>query len=117
MADPSFRGVIPFFEEIDEKPRKVDAMLTQLRLAGAFTDAPAVLLGDLTGCDQDPDAPTRPLAKVIDETIGALGIPLVSGLPFGHEKRMWTLPFGARLRVERKRGGPVTISLEGRYLA
>ncbi len=96
---PSFRSVIPFFEEIDEKPRKIDALFAQLRLAGLFDQAKAILLGNFTNCEKDPDAPTLSLAEIFDDYFSKLKVPLLSGLPFGHEKRMWTLPYGAGLRL------------------
>jgi muramoyltetrapeptide carboxypeptidase len=97
---PSFRGSIPFFEEIDEKPRKIDAHLAQLRLAGAFDYAKAILLGQFTNCNTDTDAQTLTLNEIFSEYFSKLRIPVASNLPFGHEARMWTLPFGAKIRVE-----------------
>jgi muramoyltetrapeptide carboxypeptidase len=104
---PSFRNCIPFLEEIDEKPRKIDAYLAQLRLAGMFDDAQAILLGKFTNCDTDPDAPTLPLAQIFEHYFGKLKVPVLSDLPFGHEKQMWTLPFGAKLRIDK--GGVAVI--------
>jgi len=96
---PSFKSAIPFFEEIDEKPRKIDAYLAQLRLAGLFNDAKAIVLGQFTNCDRDKDAPTLSLREIFDEYFAPLKKPVLSGVPFGHEKQMWTLPYGARLRI------------------
>jgi muramoyltetrapeptide carboxypeptidase len=103
---PSFRNCIPFFEEIDEKPRKVDAYFAQLRLAGMFEHAKAILLGQFTNCDTDPDAPTLSLEQIFAEYFGALKVPVISNLPFGHEKRMLTVPFGAKVRVS---GGEIEV--------
>ncbi|MDP3177417.1 MAG: LD-carboxypeptidase, partial [Spirochaetaceae bacterium] len=44
------RGKILFFEDINEAPYRVDRMLTQLRLAGAFDACAGVLLGDWNAC-------------------------------------------------------------------
>jgi len=102
---PSFKSAIPFFEEIDEKPRKIDAYLAQLRHAGLFREAKAILLGQFTNCDRDEnaatllDAPTLSLKEVFSEYFSKLGVPVLTGLPFGHEKQMWTLPYGARLQI------------------
>ena len=112
---PSFSNVIPILEEIDEKPRKVDAMLAQLRLAGLFEKATAVLLGNFTGCDRDPDAPTLTLSEIFGDSFSRLKKPVISGLPFGHEKQMWTLPFGVRLRINFEREG-TTVSVVERVL-
>ena len=96
---PSFRSVIPIFEEIDEKPRKIDAYFAQLKLTGLFRQSKAVLLGNFTNCDSDQDALTYSLQQTFEDYFSKLGIPVFTALPFGHEKRMWTLPYGARARL------------------
>ncbi|MFI5201551.1 MAG: hypothetical protein ACHQNE_04135, partial [Candidatus Kapaibacterium sp.] len=96
---PSFKSTIPLFEEIDEKPRRIDAHFAQLRLAGLFNEAKAILLGQFTNCSQDVDAPTLSLEEIFDDYFKKLRVPVLSGLPFGHEKQKWTLPYGARLRI------------------
>ncbi len=99
---PSFRGIVPIFEDIDEKPRRVDACLAQLRLAGAFTDAKAILLGHFTNCNSDPESPTRSLDEILNEYFLKTKVPILRNIPFGHEKRMWTLPYGGTLRITIK---------------
>jgi muramoyltetrapeptide carboxypeptidase len=101
---PSFSGIIPIFEEIEEKPRKIDAHLAQLRLTGMFDKAIAILLGHFTHCDNDPDSPTLTLHEIFDEYFSKLKIPVITNLPFGHEKKMWTLPYGAKLNMELQNG-------------
>ena len=96
---PSFKSTIPFFEEIDEKPRKIDAYFAQLHLAGLFANSKAILLGQFTNCT-DTDAPTLTLDEVFDDYFSKLKIPVIQNLPFGHEKAMWTIPFGAKIRIE-----------------
>lgn len=109
---PSFRNAIPFFEEIDEKPRRVDAHFAQLRLAGLWQQSKAVLLGQFTNCNTDPDAPTRTLDEIFADYFGKLKVPVVSGLPFGHEVRKWMLPLGAKMRVAVSGGRSVISVLE-----
>ncbi|MDP4200002.1 MAG: LD-carboxypeptidase [Bacteroidota bacterium] len=109
---PSFRNAIPFLEEIDEKPRRVDAHFAHLRLAGLWSQSKAVLLGQFTNCNVDADAPTRTLNEILIDYFGTLKIPVVSGLPFGHEARKWTLPWGAKLRVAQRKGRNVISVLD-----
>jgi muramoyltetrapeptide carboxypeptidase len=101
---PSFKGKILMIEEIDEKPRKLDAHFAQLRLAGCFAHASAILLGQFTNCNNDPDAPSQTLKEIFADYFGKLKIPVLSNLPFGHEQRMWTIPYGAKLQIESKNG-------------
>ncbi len=98
---PSMKNIVPFFEEIDEKPRKIDAQFAQLRLAGLFNNAKAIMLGQFTNCDNDPDASTRTLQEIFSDYFSKLKIPVLANLPFGHEKRMWTVPYGSMLRIEK----------------
>lgn len=44
------RGKILFFEDVDENLYRVDRMVQQLLLAGAFEGAKAVVLGNFSGC-------------------------------------------------------------------
>ena len=97
---PSFRNTLPFLEEIEEKPRRIDAYFAQLRLAGLFENSNAILLGQFTGCNEDPDSQTLSLPEVFKDYFGKLKIPVISNLPFGHEDRMWTLPLGAKMHVK-----------------
>ena len=115
---PSFRNSIPIFEEIEEKPRKIDAYLAQLRLAGLFDQAKAVLLGYFTNCT-DADAPSLSLEEVIDNYFPRGGrppqlpaLPLITGLPFGHEPRMLTLPLGAKVQVKMDKNNAVISILD-----
>lgn len=101
---PSFQKVIPFFEEIDEKPRKIDAYFAQLTLAGLWQKSQAVLLGQFTNCDRDPDAPTRTLDHIFDDYFAKLDVPVLSKLPFGHEAKKWTIAFGSQLKVSTQKG-------------
>jgi muramoyltetrapeptide carboxypeptidase len=97
---PTLKSTIPLIEEIDEKPRKIDAYLAQLRLSGVFERASAILLGQFTNCNTDKDGPTLSLDEVFEDYFSKLKIPVITNLPFGHEKRMWTIPFGAKLRID-----------------
>jgi muramoyltetrapeptide carboxypeptidase len=96
---PRFNDALPLLEEIDEKPRKIDAHFAQLRHAGLWQQANGILIGNFSGCYEDKDAPTRPLPNVMNDYFGGLGIPVVHDVPFGHEPRMWTVPIGARMRL------------------
>ncbi len=82
---------ILFFEDTGERPHRVDRMLTQFSQAGWFKDCRAIVLGhfllnsakDRRGLWSDVFARFAREAK----------IPLVSGLPIGHDPRQQrTLP-------------------------
>ena len=52
------------------------------------------------------------LAAVIDYLRRHLGVPVLTGLPFGHVPRKLTLPVGAPARL-RVRGGRIELAFSG----
>src|SRR5581483_2143484 len=83
-------GAIFFFEDYLAPPYYVDGFLTQLRHAGKLDGVAGVVVGDMQGCDYgDARAvsewrASRSIEDVLDEHIGALGVPAVYKLPLGH---------------------------------
>ncbi|HEY4059800.1 MAG TPA: LD-carboxypeptidase [Kofleriaceae bacterium] len=96
---------IALLEEVGERPYELDRYFTQLSLAGELAQTQAVVLGDLTRCeDQNPstgekDPPDAALLTVIERMRNA-GRPLVIGAPVGHAARNEPLPFGAQVEVD-----------------
>jgi muramoyltetrapeptide carboxypeptidase len=99
---PPFGGAVLFLEEVGERPYRIDRQLTHLRLAGALDVVAAVVVGDLVRCDE-PDG-SSDAAAVVAERLGALGVPVVAGAPFGHGERNRPFPHGARVRVDGDAG-------------
>ena len=108
---PNFKNTIAFFEEIDEKPRKIDAMLAQLRHAGLWEKTNAILLGQFTGC-VDNDAPSLSLETIFAEYFGKLKKPVVQNLPWGHVPQQWTVPLGAMMSISANKKGALVSLLE-----
>lgn len=90
-----FRGAIVVLEDIDEATYRLDRMLTQLRLAGAFAGCAGLLLGQFTDCPTDADDGARSVTSVMQEFADIAGVPAVLGAPVGHVPDQWTLPLGA----------------------
>ena len=95
-------GAILAIEDVGEPPYRIDRLLTQLRLAGVLRDVGGVALGTFAECEGDADHPG--LEEVFADRLGDLGVPVVTGLPFGHVPRNWTLPFGVRARLDAGAG-------------
>jgi muramoyltetrapeptide carboxypeptidase len=93
-----------FLEDVNERPYRLHRLLTQLRLAGVFDRAAAVIFGEMRGCDE-AEASTSLGAPatarmVIGEFAGTITGPVVIGFPSGHTTGpCWTLPFGVRCRL------------------
>lgn len=97
---PSIRNKALFFEEVDERPFRVDRYLAQMKVSGEFEKITAVLLGQFSDCNPEPDKPSLSLEDVILDYFGKMKIPVVTNLPFGHVQRQWTMPYGAKYEID-----------------
>jgi muramoyltetrapeptide carboxypeptidase len=92
------RGYVLLFEEVGERPYRLDRMVTQLRQAGLLAKAGGVVIGDLPGCDEPTGAPTA--RAVIEHVFADFPGPVLFGFPIGHTKSpALTLPLGVQCRV------------------
>lgn len=110
---PSFKGAILFFEDLDEVPYRFDRMLTHLLNAGVLQQVAGIAVGVNKNCG-DPKARKareyrQTLEEVLAERLLPLEVPLVIGLPFGHVPYNATLPVGARARLDADRGDLVIL--------
>lgn len=104
---PDLAGCVLALEEVGERPYRIDRALTQLLASGALRGVRGVAVGQLVGCEEpasgNPDSP-GPEAVVL-ERLATLGVPVVTGFPFGHDPaRNAALPFGARVRLDAEHG-------------
>jgi len=97
------RGAILLLEEVGEKPYRIDRMLQQLRAAGKLAALAGVGVGGLTDC-VDPRYPGPEAEAVVLEIARPLGVPIVTGLPFGHVRRNLAWPLGARATIDGDSG-------------
>ena len=105
---PSFKGKILFFEDVSERPYRFDRLLTQLLNAGIFSQVAGVAVGVNHDCDEKKKNPAaeyeQSAADVIRERLSTLRVPVVTGLPFGHADLNATIPCGARVLLDGKKG-------------
>lgn len=93
-------GKIIAIEDVEEKPYRIDRMLTQLVSAGVFEGAKGVLLGQFTDCEKGLTEADWLVKDVVKDIIGRLGLPCLAGCAFGHVKEKWTLPIGGTVHLE-----------------
>jgi muramoyltetrapeptide carboxypeptidase len=91
------RGRLLFLEDVNEKPYRIDRMLTQLKQAGAFDAVAALIFGEMPNCFAEEEVC---LADVVLDVCGDIGVPIVGGVPSGHGRGLVTLPFGTRARLQ-----------------
>ncbi len=82
-------GAIAVLEDVGERPYRLERFLTHLLRSGFFTGCRAVAIGDLTDCE-----PVDQVAAVVEDFAGALDVPVVAGLAFGHGPRQASLWLG-----------------------
>jgi muramoyltetrapeptide carboxypeptidase len=91
-------GFVLFFEEVGERPYRLDRMATQLQQTGLLARASAVVIGELPGCDEPSGEPKA--RAVVAELFRDFPGPVVIGFPSGHTSGpAITLPFGVQCRV------------------
>jgi muramoyltetrapeptide carboxypeptidase len=95
----SCEDAVVFVEDIGERPYRVDRMLTQLRMSGAFRGVRAFVLGDFTDCEPAPDG--RRVAEVLLDRLGDLGVPVYAHAPFGHAARQAPWAYGERVHLRQ----------------
>jgi muramoyltetrapeptide carboxypeptidase len=91
---PSLNEVILALEDVTEYPYRIDRMLTQWRLMGAFTGVKGIALGRFSRCEPYPGTNSWTVEEVLRDRLGDLGIPIVADLPFGHDGVNAALPVG-----------------------
>ena len=77
-------GGILFLEDIGEHPYRVERMLYQLHFAGILARQRAVLLGAFNGYELAPNDNGYDAAAMVAHFRATLGVPVYTGLPFGH---------------------------------
>lgn len=97
---PSFRGAVVLLEDLNEPPYRLDRLVTQLLLSGAFEGARGVVVGDLVGQGE----PGAGCAEAVAEQLAPLGIPVAFGAPFGHAGRNQPVAFGTAHALDAGKG-------------
>jgi muramoyltetrapeptide carboxypeptidase len=91
-------GFVLFFEEVGERPYRLDRMTTQLRQSGLLARASAVVIGELLKCDEPSGEPKG--HAVVADLFSDFPGPVVIGFPSGHTTGpAITLPLGVACRV------------------
>lgn len=101
---PDLTGVILALEDVGEAPYRIDRMLTQWRMTGAFQQIAGIALGRFSQCQAKPQVPSLTVEEVLHDRLSDLGIPIVSDLPFGHDGENALLPVGQPVTLDGDRG-------------
>jgi muramoyltetrapeptide carboxypeptidase len=95
---PSLEGAILVFEDVGERPYRLDRMWTHLELAGVFSQIRGLALGSFTHCEErDADYTSQ---EVLRDLAVATGLPCATGFPIGHGDVNEPVPLGVRVRLD-----------------
>ncbi|HEY8586232.1 MAG TPA: muramoyltetrapeptide carboxypeptidase [Rhodanobacter sp.] len=101
---PRIDGGILHVEDVGEPPFRIERMLYQLHLAGVLGRQRALLLGHFSQCRPADYDNGYGLSDSFGQIRAASGVPVVEGLPMGHEPDKFTLPFGVPARLQVSAG-------------
>ena len=105
--DPPARSIL-FIEDVNERPYRLDRMLTQLAHSGILRRAVALVFGEMRGCDEPGDEVTA--RDVILRLMRGFPGPILFGFPSGHTAGpCWTLPLGVQVRVTTRPHPALTV--------
>jgi len=95
---PNLEGAILFFEDVGERPYRLDRMWTHLELAGVFSQVKGIALGSFTHCEErDANYSSQ---DVLRDLAVATGLPCATGFPIGHGDVNEPVPLGVRVRLD-----------------
>lgn len=94
--EPSYKGKILFFEEIEENAYRIHRMLWQLKLAGRLDELEGIIIGKLIPVKGETE---ERLLNTCFDVIKNLKIPIIYNFYAGHIKNPLTLPIGAKLKI------------------
>ncbi|THV30960.1 LD-carboxypeptidase [Glycomyces paridis] len=92
-------GAILLIEDTDERPYRIDRMLTQLGRAGWFEGIAGIAVGSFTDC-----GPYEGVRTVLEDRLGGLGVPVVEEFGFGHCSPSLTVPLGLTATLDADAG-------------
>lgn len=95
---PPIDGGVLFLEDVDEAPFRIERMLVQLLHAGVLARQRAVVLGRFSGGPKEQGFSLARAVQWLRTQMG--GVPVLTGLPFGHVPTKVLLPVGARVDLE-----------------
>jgi muramoyltetrapeptide carboxypeptidase len=103
-VQPDLNGVILALEDVTEAPYRIDRMLTQWRATGAFQGVRGIALGRFSRCEPPIAGESQTVEEVLQDRLGELPIPIVSGLSFGHDGENLALLVGTPVELDGDRG-------------
>ncbi len=106
-SDKQISGGILFLEDVNEHPYRIERMLMQLLDSGILFSQAAIMLGGFSAYrlyENDRGYNLNAAIEMIRQRLPK-AIPMITGLPFGHQADKITLPVGARAQLSYQSSG------------
>ncbi|MEX3630090.1 MAG: muramoyltetrapeptide carboxypeptidase, partial [Burkholderia sp.] len=96
---PRIEGGILFIEDVNEQPFRIERMIYTLHFAGLLASQQAIVFGQFTGARAFDYDNGYDMQAVIEQVREVVGIPVITGLQFGHVPDMVSLPVGGQAQL------------------
>ncbi|MGP5337874.1 LD-carboxypeptidase [Psychrobacter maritimus] len=110
---PRIDGGIVFLEDVGEQAYRIERMLYDLYLAGVFKNQQAIVFGALSGSGEDSYDKRYDVATVIRQLHQLTGLPIYSGMRFGHIGQKHSFPLGATCQISTNNFGGYQLAFSG----
>lgn len=107
---PRIDGGIIFLEDVGEQAYRIERMLYDLYLAGVFKHQQAIVFGSLSGTGEDSYDKRYDVAMVIRQLHKLTGLPIYSGMRFGHISKKYSFPLGVACDIRPNKTGGYQLS-------
>ena len=102
---PRIAGGIVFLEDVGEQAYRIERMLYDLYLAGVFKNQQAIVFGALSGSGEDSYDKRYDVATVTRQLHQLTGLPIYSGMRFGHIGKKHSFPLGVTCQLRPNNAG------------
>ena len=105
-------GIILFMEEIGENLRNIDRMFHSIELHGVMENVRGVILGEFVDSGTDLDYETT--EKMLSQYLKKYDIPVMCGLPVGHDDVNLPIVMGAKVKMDvNDNGATLSFDMDG----
>ncbi|MGM8885648.1 LD-carboxypeptidase [Psychrobacter sp. 1U2] len=102
---PRIDGGIVFLEDVGEQTYRIERMLYELYLAGVFKNQQAIVFGAFSGAGEDSYDKRYDVATVVRQLHKLTGLPIYSGMRFGHIAQKASFPLGTTCEIQPNNSG------------
>jgi muramoyltetrapeptide carboxypeptidase len=110
---PDVQGGILFIEDVNEHPYRIERMLLQLAQAGVLEQQLALVVGACSDWKPSPWDEGYDLDAALCSIAQHCGVPVLTGLSFGHVPEKLSLPVGQMASLTPAAGGHMCLRFSG----